>query len=313
MRKILIGLVVLVAVIAGAIWVFSTPDLSRAELEAKYAKPPSQFIVLPDGARAHVRDQGPREAPALVLIHGSNASLFTWEPWVKRLAGRFRVVTIDMPGHGLTGAVPNGDYSDEGMVKFTLGVADKLKLATFALGGNSMGGEVAARLAEEHPDRVTHLILVDAGGMFVGEGDKIPLAFKLARMPVVNQLMLHITPRSIVTEGLNDAIERKNIIDDHMIDLYWDFARMEGTRQATLARFSLPWNHDVENNIGKIKAPTLILWGAEDHLIPVAAAHKFNKAIAGSKLVIFPATGHIPMEEVPDQSAEAVRTFLNGT
>jgi len=313
MRKLLIGLVVLVAVIIGAVWAFSVPDIPRADLEAKYAKAPSQFIVLPDGARAHVRDQGPKTAPVLVLVHGSNASLFTWVPWVNRLDKDFRVVTLDMPGHGLTGAVPNGDYSQEGMVKFTLEVADKLHLAKFAIGGNSMGGGVAARFAEEHPDRVTKLILVDAAGMPVASGDKVPLAFRIARTPVLNNMMLYITPRSIVTEGLNDAIVHKEIIDDHMIDLYWEFARMEGTRAATLKRFTLPVTNDVATDIAKIKAPTLILWGEQDHLIPVAAAHKFNAAIPGSKLFIYPATGHIPMEEVPDESANAVRAFLNGT
>jgi len=313
MRKLLIGLVVLVAVIVGAVWAFSVPDIPRADLEAKYAKAPSQFIVLPDGARAHVRDQGPKNAPVLVLVHGSNASLFTWVPWVNRLDKDFRVVTLDMPGHGLTGAVPNGDYSQEGMVKFTLEVADKLHLAKFAIGGNSMGGGVAARFAEEHPDRVTKLIIVDAAGMPVASGDKVPLAFRIARTPVLNNMMLYITPRSIVTEGLNDAIIHKEIIDDHMVDLYWDFARMEGTRAATLKRFTLPVTNDVATDIAKIKAPTLILWGEQDHLIPVAAAHKFNAAIPGSKLFIYPATGHIPMEEVPDESANAVRAFLNGT
>jgi pimeloyl-ACP methyl ester carboxylesterase len=313
MRKFLISIAVISLALVGALWLFSTPDIPRAQLEAKYAKPPSRFLMLPDGARAHVRDQGPKDAPALVLVHGSNASLFTWSPWVERLSQDFRVVTMDMPGHGLTGAVPNDDYSQEGMVKFTLEVADRLGLTRFAIGGNSMGGGVAARLAEEHPGRVTKLILVDAAGMPTSQGDRIPLAFRLARLPVVNRLMLYITPRAIVREGLQDAIVRKQIIDERMIDLYWDFARMEGSREATLKRFSLPWGHDVERDIGKIRAPTLILWGAQDHLIPVEAAYKFHKAIPGSKLKIFPATGHIPMEEVPDESADIVRSFLNGS
>lgn len=311
MRKFLVGLVILILLIVGAVWFFSVPDIPRGDLEAKYAKPPSQFVMLPDGARAHVRDQGPREAPVLVLVHGSNASLFTWVPWVNRLDKTFRVVTLDMPGHGLTGAVPNGEYSQEAMVAFTLEVADKLHLAKFAIGGNSMGGGIAARFAEEHPDRVTHLILVDAAGMPTKQGDKIPLAFRIARTPVLNNMMLYITPRSIVTEGLNDAIIHKEIINDRMIDLYWDFARMHGTRAATLKRFSLPWNHDVERDIGRIKVPTLILWGTQDHLIPVEAAHKFASAIAGSRLIVYPATGHIPQEEVADESAAAVRAFLS--
>jgi len=313
MRKVLIGLLVLVAVLAGAFWFLSTPSIPRAELEKKYATGASQFVVLPDGARAHFRDQGPRGGQVLLLIHGSNASLFTWEPWVSRLDKDFRVVTVDMPGHGLTGAVPDDDYSQEGMVKFTDEFADKIGLKQFDIGGNSMGGAVAARFAEEHPDRVTHLILVDAGGMQTHMGDHVPLAFRLGRTPVVNLLLLYITPRSIVKEGLNDAFVHKKLVSDFMIDEYWDFARMEGTREATLKRFNLPWDTSIHDHIADIKAPTLILWGAEDHLVPVEAAHAYNNAIKGSKLIIYPDAGHVLQEDLPDQSAADVRAFLTAT
>jgi pimeloyl-ACP methyl ester carboxylesterase len=312
MGRFLIGVVIGLAILAGAFWFFSDPDIPRATLEAKYATPPSQFILLPDGARAHVRDQGNKNGPVLVLVHGSNASLFTWEPWVARLGGDFRIVTMDMPGHGLTGAVPDHDYSQEGMVKFVNEVADKLALRKFALGGNSMGGGVAARYAEEHADRVSALILVDAAGEPTPGGDRVPLVFKIARTPVLSKILLHITPRSLVEEGLNDAIVRKSIITDKMIDQYWELARMAGSRAANGERFMLPLNNDVKNHIGDIKAPTLILWGAEDHLIPVLAAHEFQADISGSQLVIYPATGHIPQEEVADRSAQDVRTFLGG-
>jgi pimeloyl-ACP methyl ester carboxylesterase len=267
-------------------------------------------VVLPDGARAHYRDRGPKTAPVLVLLHGSNASLFTWEPWSNTLSDQYRVISVDLPGHGLTGAVPNHDYSAEGMVKFTNEFADKLGLAKFTLGGNSMGGGVAARFAEEHPERLSALILVDAAGMPVKMGDKMPIAFRIARMPVVNQLALHITPRGLAEDGLNKAIVHKEIITPAMIDTYWDFARMEGTRQATLERFSSPFDTYVRDHIRAITMPTLILWGEEDGLIPVEAGKEFHKEIAGSTLVIYPKTGHIPMEEVAAQSAGDVRMFL---
>ncbi len=310
MRAFLIGSIVVIAALAGAFYFLSQPDISRAALEAKYGGPPSQFLTLADGARAHVRDEGPRTAPMLVLIHGSNASLFTWRPWVARLDRTFRVVTMDMPSHGLTGAVPSGDYSQKAMVEFVRAVTDRLGISKFAIGGNSMGGAIAARFAETYPERVTQLILVDAGGMPTKQGDKIPLAFRLARMPVLNQLLLYVTPRSLVVEGLNDAIVRKAIITDAMIDQYWDFARMAGTRAATRDRFRLPEDSYIAEHIGVIKAPTLILWGEEDHLIPVAAAHLYAKDIPGSKLIVYPATGHIPQEEVADQSATDVKVFL---
>jgi pimeloyl-ACP methyl ester carboxylesterase len=313
MRALLIGLLVIVAVLVGGFLYLNQPDIPRSALEAKYATPPSQFVMLPDGARAHFRDRGPRDAQVLVLLHGSNASLLTWEPWSKSLSDRFRVVSVDLPGHGLTGAVPNRDYSQKGMATFVNQFVDKIGLQKFALGGNSMGGGVAAFYAETYPDRLTHLILVDAGGMPVKQGDRIPLAFKLAGMPWARPILLHITPRSLVSEGLNDAIVRKAVITDAMIDSYWDFARMEGTREATSERFSLGFGdrNYIKDHIGAIKVPTLILWGEQDHLVPVESAHAFNAAIANSKLVVYPATGHIPMEEMAQQSAADVRAFLS--
>jgi pimeloyl-ACP methyl ester carboxylesterase len=311
LRNILLGIVAaVVAVLVGAFFAFSQPDIPRRVLEAKYAGAPSQFMVLNDGARVHYRDRGPADAPVLVLLHGSNSSLFDWEPWSKILSNRFRVVTVDLPGHGLTGAVPDGDYSEQGMTVFVKAFADKLGLGRFAIGGNSMGGGVAARFTELYPNRVTHLILVDAIGLQSRFGDRIPLAFRLARVPVLNRLLLHITPRSLVVEGLRDAVVRKAILTDQMIDQYWDFARMTGTRQATLIRFRLPSDDFVRDHVGAIKAPTLILWGKEDRLIPVAAAHAWAKAIPGSKLIVYPDTGHLPMEEGTWESAGNVRAFL---
>jgi pimeloyl-ACP methyl ester carboxylesterase len=311
MRGCLTSIVIVVALLIGAFFYFSEADIPRATLEAKYATPPSQFVTLPDGARVHYRDRGPRDGSVLVLIHGSDASLFTWEPWSKDLSDKFRVISLDLPAHGLTGAVPNKDYSQNGMTTFVHEFADKLGLKTFALAGNSMGGGVVARFAETYPDRVSKLILVDAGGMPVGQGDRIPVGFKIARMSFMRPVLLHITPRALFSEGLNDAIVHKAIITDQMIDMYWQFHLMEGTREANAERFATVEDYNyVKDHIGQIKAPTLILWGAQDHLIPVAAAHAFDKAIPGSKLVIYPATGHIPMEEVADQSAADVRAFL---
>jgi len=222
----------------------------------------------------------------------------------------FRVITLDLPGHGLTGAMPNVDYSERAMALFVKAFADKLGIERFAVGGNSMGGGVAARVAEIVPQRINQLILVDAADMETTFGDRLPLAFRLARIPIVNRLLLHITPRSLVVEGLNDAIVRKAALTDTLVDEYWNFARMKGTREATVARFRLDRDDYVRGHVGAIRVPTLILWGEKDHLIPVTAAYAWAKAIPGSKLVIYPATGHLPMEEVAAESASDVRAFL---
>jgi len=266
MRKFLIRTGILVFLLAVAFWFFSGPDIPRAALEAKYASPPSQFLMLPDGARVHVRDRGRRDAPTLILLHGSNASLFTWEPWVTRLEDAFHVITFDMPGHGLTGAVPSGDYSQAGLVKFIGDVADALRLDTFAIGGNSMGGRMSAAFTEEHPARITHLILVDSGGLPGKQGGPMRFVWGLAGTPIVNWAVLRVAPRAVVIEGVNYAVAHKEIVTPAMIDSYWDLNHMEGTRAATIARFNSS-SGGVKDRLAEIKAPTLILWGEEDRLI----------------------------------------------
>jgi len=326
MRMFLGFIAVLLAIFGIVFYVFSAPDIPRAVLEAKYATPPSQFIdvtyksTLPDAdpaddkpARVHYRIRGPQDAPVIVLLHGSNASLFTWEPWSKRLSDEYRVVSVDLPGHGLTGATPNHDYTNAGMAAFVAAFADKIGLTTFALAGNSMGGGVAARFAEDHPDRVTALILVDAGGMPSKAGDKIPLGFRLLRQGWLRPLLNHLDPRPLVKEGLSDAIVRKSVLTNQMIDLYSDMALLEGSRNATAQRFSQYGDSDpnyIKTHIGALKMPVLILWGEDDHLIPVAAAGVWRDAIPGSKLLIYAGSGHIPMEEFDFQSSSDVRDFL---
>lgn len=333
MQKILIVLLVIAVLLGLGFVLLSADDIPRATLEAKYATPPSQFVelsyrnTLPPAsglsatrftdpsmtARAHYRIRGSNDAPVLLLLHGSNASLFTWEPWAKRLSDHVRVVSVDLPGHGLTGPVANHDYSTTGMVAFVAAFADKIGLQKFALAGNSMGGAVAARFAETYPGRVNALILVDAAGMPGKMGDRIPLAFQLLRQHWLQIVLQHLNPKPLVREGLGKAIVRKSILTEQMIDLYTDMALLEGERAATFERFNQIGDdvNFVKAHVGALKMPVLILWGEEDHLIPVTTAHVWNAAIPGSKLITYPATGHIPMEEVADKSAADVRVFLS--
>lgn len=326
MRHVLIILGIIVAVLVGLFFYFSAADIPRATLEAKYATPPSQFVdltypsSLPDApaatgvtARAHYRIRGDVNAPTILLLHGSNASLFTWEPWSKTLSDQFRVISVDLPAHGLTGPTANRDYSGQGMVNFVKAFADKLNLKTFTLAGNSMGGAVAARFAEENPARVDHLILVDAAGMPSKQGDQIPIAFRLLRMGWLQGILSHIDPKPLVKEGLGDAIVEKKVLTDQMVQLYTDMALLEGERQATFERFNQVGDRDaIRKDVGKLTMPVLILWGEQDHLIPAATAAMWKDAIPGAKVLIYAGVGHIPMEEVPNQSARDVREFLTG-
>ncbi len=311
LRWLLILVVMLAVIVVGAIAAFSDPDMADAELVAKYAQAPSQFISLPSGARVHYRDQGQRNGPPLVLLHGSNASLHTWEPWVAQIGDQFRMISLDLPSHGLTGAVPGDDYSQEAMAKFVDEFATALGVERFALAGNSMGGGVSARFALMHPERLTHLILVDAGGMPTKTPNDPGLGFRLARVPVVQNVMLYLTPRYLFDEGLKKAIVDDALVTPEMIDRHWELNRRAGNRAATLKRFQTGWDTYIQDNASKIATPTLILWGAADTLTPRDMGEAYNAVIKGSKLIVYNNVGHVPMEEVSEQSARAVRGFLS--
>ncbi len=293
----------------------TTADLPPAMLIVKYGSRPSKFMRLPSGARVHYRDRGNPSAPALLLLHGSNSSLHTWEPWVARLSSSFRVVTLDLPGHGLTGPVPGDDYSPEGMASFVDAFRTQLGLQHFYLAGNSMGGHIAWRYTLAHAKVVDKLVLVDASGLNQllppDAQPKIPLGMRITRTPVLNQLVRFVTPRHTVEQSLRATFVDQSKVTPQMIDRYYELLLFPGNRQTVTLRASAPVDLSTADRLPQIKAPTLILSGQSDTLVPVQAARIFHERIAGSRLIEYPKVGHIPMEEIPERSASDVRQFLS--
>ncbi len=309
--KLLFSLIVVALV---ALFVaFGALDKTSAELRPLYGDGASQFLLLPSGATVHYRDQGKADGPALVLVHGSNASLHTWEPWVKLLGDDYRIVTLDLPGHGLTGTHDGDDYSRAGQVAFVKEFVSSIGLKDFVLGGNSMGGGVTLQYAVTHGDDLRGIIPVSSGGMPRDPDAKSPLAFRLAAMPVVNIAMRYLLPRSVVEDGLKHSIEDDALVTPAMVDRYYNLTLYDGNRDATRKRFAgyaSQGADTLKDDLAAVTLPALILWGANDPLIPVANAHLMQAALPHAKLVIYENVGHIAMEEVPEQSAADVRAFM---
>lgn len=308
-RRIVIGLGVVLTVLLAR-----TPDLPKDYLERKYARPPSTTLVLPSGARVHYRDEGSPAAPALLLLHGSNSSLHTWEPWARFLSTTFRVVSVDLPGHGLTGPVPGDDYSVDGMVVFVEEFRKKLGLQHFHLAGNSMGGNVSFRYAIAHPGVVDKLILIDASGVNhllpSNKQPEVPIGLRLLRMPGVNLIASFTTPRSFAEKTTHAVFRDQSLVTEEMIDRYYELLLYPGNRRATRLRATSNPGTSAADRLGEIRAPTLILWGESDKLVPVEAAEIFHARIPGSRVVVYPDVGHLPMEEVAVRSAADALVFL---
>lgn len=307
-----LAILLLVALAALFFWGYA-PDTEAAQMERKYGSAASRFAELEPGLRVHYRDEGKSDGRVLVLIHGSNASLHTWEPWVKALGKDYRVISLDLPGHGLTGRNPAGVYDNASYVSVVDRLLTKLNVDNAVIGGNSMGGGVSWLFALTHPEKVDALLLVDASGQPHAKSGNLPLGFKLMRMPVIKEAVRFIAPRSIFESSVKTSMSVQSKINDQLIDRYWELNRYPGNREATMQRFSSLKNMTpgTKERLSAIKAPVLILWGAEDNLIPVTSAKWFAEAIPEAKLVIYPNVGHIPMEEIPEKSANDVKIWLD--
>lgn len=312
MRKwVLRGLAVLVALLVGAFFITRVPDTDPAEMRAKYGGEPSQFVELADGREIHLRDEGPRDAPAIILLHGSNADLYTWQEWSEMLREDYRVIRYDQRGHGLTGPAPDNDYSLDAFGADVTAVADHLDLATFTLAGNSMGGAIAANYAIHNPGRLDALVLVDAGGAPIEREGGGNIAFMLAGMPVIGDIMSQLLPRSLVEKSLSQSVSNQEIVTDEAVTRYWEMARYPGNRGATRKRFSTPRVPFDADTVAGIRIPTLVMWGKEDTLIPYAAAEWYAEHLPDATLVAYEGIGHIPMEEAPERSATDLLVWLS--
>lgn len=314
MRKFLKWFAIIALALIAALFAWGyAPDIPAKELRAKYANAESEFVDLGDGLTVHLRDEGPKDAPVLILLHGSNASLHTWQQWVDRLGKEYRIIRYDQPGHGLTGPHPNNDYSAAGLVDVVDRVAKNRGLTKFYLGGNSMGGWVTHEYAKVHPEKLQGIILVDASGAPDSKPKALPIGFRIARMPAMRPIMGIFTPRSLVERSLKQSVSNQSVATTAEVNEYWELLRYPGNREATGKRFAQFSNRYSAKPIGDAtrEIPALILWGDEDKLIPVSSADWFASTYKNSSTQIYKGIGHLPMEEVPDKSAADVSNWLS--
>ena len=301
------------ALVIGGIAVFVVanwePNRSVEELAVRWAKPPSLFIEVGD-LLVHVRDEGPRDDQMpLVLLHGTGSSLHTWDGLADLLTNDRRVIRFDLPGFGLTGPDPANDYALETYVQFVVDALDTLDVDRCILAGNSLGGYIAWATAVLNPARVEKLVLIDASG-YNFESQSVPIGFRLARMPLIKNIVQDVLPRSVVESSVNNVYGDPSRVTPELVDRYFELATREGNRNALMERMRQLQPGTLAERITDITQPTLILWGKKDRLIPLRYGEQFQKDIAQSKLVIWEELGHVPHEEDPALAAKAILDFL---
>lgn len=296
--------------LAALLVAYWAPSRPLDELQARWAPAPSTFLAI-DGMQVHVRDEGPRDDPApILLLHGTSDSLHTWDGWVPPLvqSGR-RVIRVDLPGFGLTGPFPGGDHGIAAYPRFLSHLLDALEVQQVAVAGNSFGGQVALELALAEPGRVERLVLVDALA-YPRSADKVPIGFVVASVPGLNRVMDYVLPRSLVEGSVRSVYGDPSKVTPALVDRYYELALREGNRAALRNRFGDLPDEAYARRVKRLRLPVLLLWGGKDQLIPIAAADRFLADIPGSRLVTFPDLGHVPHQEDPLATVAPVLAFL---
>ena len=300
-----VALLLLAGVLA---WLW-TPDLDRATLQARYLRAPGDLVDVA-GVRLHVRDSGPRQAPVLILLHGFGASLHTWDAWAEALSKDRRVIRLDWPGSGLSAPDPTGDYSDARSQQLLLALMDARGVARASVLGHSIGGRIAWAFAAHHPGRVDQLVLLAPDG-FASPG------FEYGKKPALPAVMSwlryalpYALPRAALRQSLLPAYADPATLSDAMTARYHDLMRAPGGRDALLQRLAQAVLVDPVPWLRRIQAPTLLLWGERDAMIPVANAADYLAALPHATRVVLPGVGHLPQEERPALGLAAVQGFL---
>jgi len=314
---IALGAIAVIMIFIAKYW---APDRTIAELK-QWQLPNSEFIDI-QGMQAHVAQSAncythrgntaeKNRPETIVLLHGTSASLHTWEGWTKALSEQYCVVSMDLPGFGLTGPYVDEStrYSSENYAAFVIEVLNHLKLNRVTLAGNSLGGKVAWRTAALYPERVNRLILVDSVG-YPATPKHVPIGFKLAKYPMMSPILNRILPRNVVEKSVLSVYADDSKVDEKLINRYYELTLRQGNRQALSRRLNETDDDSDQAQIKQLDIPTLILWGAKDDLIPVENAALFHRAIRNSQLKIFDNLGHVPHEEDPLATVDVVKQFL---
>ena len=313
--------ITLITVIGISIFIYSGIffDISRTELEQKYAVKPSSFLELSDGKIIHYRDEGEIDLPVVVFLHGFNGSLFNFERLTSLLSDEFRIVSLDLPGFGLTGAIPSKNYSNQSFMDTVTEVVDHLNIANFSIAGNSMGGGVAWRYTLSYPERVNALILLASSGILKKEereriedqNRQTPWVWKLMRSNLMNFALSYYTPKFFATQGLRSSVYDEDLATTELALQFHDLVLLSGSREAILSMFRDRRSSFKDSDILKlIQVPSLVIHGKEDNIIPFESSFVFQENIRDIEMKIYPNIGHLPMYEAPLNVASDIKDFL---
>ena len=341
----MIGSIIAVSIAFAGLLLFER-DLPTEVVDAQYANAQSQFLRTDANDRIHFRDQGPNDAIPVVLIHGANGSLHNFETWAEKLSNRYRVISLDLPGHGLTGATATDRYGTDSDIATIRAVTDHLAIERFVLAGHSMGGGIAMAFAEDSSDQLIGLVLIgsvvpwrsrgvepEAADQSAKEvraedvadttdvdndasaseqnrpGRRTSSPLSMLRLPGASLIGRYVDPALLAERAARSAYGNQEMVTDEIVQRYIDLSLRKGSRAALFKRMAS--RNRQATPPPTFAGPVLIQWGSDDSWTPPNLIQPLVEAFPQASVVVYEETGHLPMEENPAPSVKDLLSFLD--
>ncbi|MGH1422792.1 MAG: alpha/beta fold hydrolase [Hyphomonas sp.] len=315
MFRRLVVVICVFAIVIGVGWLaMRRADISYAGLERVYTNKDSRFADLEGGETVHFRDMGPRDAPTLVMVHGFTSSMQAWDEIAPIMKNDYRVITLDLPAHGLSRCGNDDAMSIPSFVNTIDALTEALEVETFTLVGQGLGGNIAWNFGLSHPDRLDAMVLIDSTGWpkTKEEREKVPVIIRLIRNSLARPVLRGLDLSPLFRTGLEMSFTDQAMVTDDMIERYATLSRAPCHREALLRMMSQVSERNMADpvSLSAVNVPALIMHGADDRMVPVAHAYKFAEAMPNTQLKIYEGVGHLPQQEAPERILADITSFL---
>ena len=305
MKKIVLLLLLALLSMVGLMAAFPEDATELAFALERYRSGLEQKSIDLDGATWQYLEGGPAEAPVLLLLHGFGADKDNWTRFSSTVTKRYRVIAPDLPGFGESPRLAERDYSMAAQRDWLAEFVDALRLDRFHLGGNSMGGHIAALYAHEYPERVESVVLIDNAGIDAPNPSEMQLAVERGENPLLvsspddfDRLLDFVSyKRPFIPWPAKGVLARRSFRDA-------DFNRR------IFEQYKRDRSSGLRPLLADIDQPVLIIWGEFDRVLDVSSIDVMRPLLPQAQVVIMKDTGHIPMLERPAETARHVLNFL---
>jgi pimeloyl-ACP methyl ester carboxylesterase len=298
-----IGFVLLVIALAIGARRLLEPDITIPPLGS------GQRDTVVAGVRWRSRETpGETHRDPVIYVHGWLSSSSTFKRVLSKASAGRPAIAVDLPGAGFSDRPWPYDYTVGGQAEHLLRYLDARRIGRVVLVGNSLGGAICQVIAAAQPNRVSALVLADSAWARM----RIPIPFRMLRTPVLGEIELELLSRPVFGLTLRHSqYARASRVTEEVVDDWWVPLRVAGTRRAAVEAIRTN-SRGVEGITKRIAAPTLVLWGRDDKLLPASEGLALSSAIPNARFVVLPDTGHLPQEETPEEFSRAVSEFLRG-